>query len=162
MPCSLPELVVFRDLLQKPRSLVFSVEYIAAAEDGMGRLYARQSCAQRLPRILRTILYGDSHWEVDISGAHYELLRIGSKSFTLPPVRTLREHLYDVWKSTRFQEEEDEEVRKNVTPLIAGRGPPCSKLTYLRRILKGSPVSAGGPKIQVFLVLVFEEERLVI
>lgn len=47
----------------------FCVEYVAAASDGMGRLYARQSCAQRLPRTLRTILYGASHWEVDISGA---------------------------------------------------------------------------------------------
>ena len=73
-------------LFSRKGSKPFSVEYIAAAEDGMGRLYARQSCAQRLLRILRTILYGDSHWEVDISGAHYELLRIGSQSSTLPPV----------------------------------------------------------------------------
>lgn len=47
----------------------FCVEYVAPASECMGRLYARQSCAQRLPRTLRTILYGASHWEVDISGA---------------------------------------------------------------------------------------------
>ena len=56
------------------------VEYVSAALDGEGRLYARQSSAQRLPRMLRAILFGNTHKEVDISGAHYELIRLGAKS----------------------------------------------------------------------------------
>lgn len=52
------------------------VEYVSAALDGEGRLYARHSSAQRLPRLLRAILFGNTHKEVDISGAHYELIRL--------------------------------------------------------------------------------------
>ncbi len=52
-----------------------SVEYLTPSSDSKGRLYARQTCAQNLPRDLRLLLYGGSHREVDISGAHYELIR---------------------------------------------------------------------------------------
>ena len=41
------------------------VEYVSAAIDGEGRLYAGQSCAQRLPRMLRAILFGSTHTEVE-------------------------------------------------------------------------------------------------
>ena len=68
------------------------VEYVSAALDGEGRLYARHSSAQRLPRLLRAILFGNTHKEVDISGAHYELIRLGAKS-TLLPIGPLREAL---------------------------------------------------------------------
>ena len=43
------------------------VEYIAAAEDGLGRLYARQVSAQSLSREARCLLYGQTHKEVDMS-----------------------------------------------------------------------------------------------
>ena len=46
-----------------------SVEYLASSLDGEGRLYARHTCAQTLPRSLRLLLYGATHKEVDISGA---------------------------------------------------------------------------------------------
>ena len=52
-----------------------SVEYLASSMDGNGRLYARHTCARTLPRSLRLLLYGATHKEVDISGAHYELIR---------------------------------------------------------------------------------------
>ena len=52
-----------------------SVEYFASATDGKGRLYVRHCCAQTLPRDLRLLLYGATHKEVDMSGAHYELTR---------------------------------------------------------------------------------------
>ena len=64
-----------------------SVEYIAAASDGKGRLYARQLGAQRLPRDLRLLIYGETHMEVD---THYELTRKVCNTETLPPVRILR------------------------------------------------------------------------
>ena len=68
------------------------VEYLSAALDGEGRLYARHSSAQQLPRLVRTIFYGNTHKEIDISGAHYELIRLGAKS-NLMPIRPLRDAL---------------------------------------------------------------------
>ena len=68
------------------------VEYVSAAVDGEGRLYARHSSAQQLPRLVRTIFYGNTHKEIDISGAHYELIRLGAKS-NLMPIGPLRDAL---------------------------------------------------------------------
>ena len=74
-----------------------SVEYVSAAPDGRGRLYARQISAQTLPRELRLLAYGATHKEVDMSGAHYELIRAMCASESLPPVRTLRQKLRLAW-----------------------------------------------------------------
>ena len=60
-------------LATKKGSQMMSVEYVTPASDGRGRLYARQIGAQSLPRQLRLLIYGETHKEVDISGAHYEL-----------------------------------------------------------------------------------------
>ena len=68
------------------------VEYVSTAVDGEGRLYARHSSAQQLPRLVRTIFYGNTHKEIDISGAHYELIRLGARS-NLMPIGLLREAL---------------------------------------------------------------------
>ena len=67
------------------------VEYVAAAEDGHGRLYARQVSAQSLSRDARCLLYGQSHKEIDMSGAHYEILRRSIGAPTLPDIALLRE-----------------------------------------------------------------------
>ena len=66
------------------------VEYVSAALDGEGRLYARHSSAQQLPRLVRAIFYGNTHKEIDISGAHYELIRLGARS-NLMPIGPLRD-----------------------------------------------------------------------
>ena len=65
------------------------VEYVSAAIDGEGRLYARHSSAQPLPRLVRAILHGNTHKKVDISGAHYELIRLGAKAnlMSIGPLR---------------------------------------------------------------------------
>ena len=47
---------------------MMSVEYVTPANDGRGRLYARQIGAQSLPRQLRLLIDGDTHKEVDMSG----------------------------------------------------------------------------------------------
>ena len=52
-----------------------TVEYLTPANDASGRLYATQICAQKLPRELRLLIYGRTHKEVDLTGAHYELIR---------------------------------------------------------------------------------------
>ena len=77
-----------------------SVEYIASDADGRGRLYARHTCAQSLPtRGLRLLLYGATHKEVDMSGAHYELIRALCASRSLPSVHELRRWLQQLWSS---------------------------------------------------------------
>ena len=94
-------------------TVAYEVEYVAAAEDGEGRLYAQQTSAQCMPKDLRLLLFGDTHWEVDISGAHYELTRIGSKSQTLPCIRMLREWLYESFSSSD-ENGSQAEVQRNV------------------------------------------------
>ena len=83
----LRQLVTATQKLTKP----LCVEYIAAAEDGLGRLYARQVSAQSLTREARYLIYGQSHKEVDMSGAHYELLRRSVGTLRLPPIAQIRE-----------------------------------------------------------------------
>ena len=62
------------------------VEYVSSSVDGYGRVYARQVGAQLLPRDVRAMIYGKTHKEVDMTGAHYEILRRLSLSDTLPQV----------------------------------------------------------------------------
>ncbi len=83
----LRQLVTATQRLTKP----LCVEYVAAAEDGMGRLYARQISAQSLAREARYLLYGQTHKEVDMSGAHYEILRRCVGASQIPPIAQLRE-----------------------------------------------------------------------
>ena len=73
------------------------VEYIASSPDGSGRVYARQACVQLLPRSVRLLVYGRTHKEIDMSGAHYEIDRRLVQSPTLPPIDVLREQLRRVW-----------------------------------------------------------------
>ena len=84
-------------LATKKGSTAMSVEYVAAASDGKGRLYARQIGAQSLPRNLRLLMYGSTHKEVDMSGAHYELTRALCVSKTLPAISVLRNWLRHLW-----------------------------------------------------------------
>ena len=74
-----------------------TVEYLTPANDASGRLYATQICAQRLPRELRLLIYGSTHKEVDLTGAHYELIRAMTGSVTLPPTHLLRGRLRETW-----------------------------------------------------------------
>ena len=74
-----------------------TVEYLTPANDANGRLYATQICAQKLPRELRLLIYGRTHKEVDLTGAHYELIRALTGSVTLPPTSLLRDRLKATW-----------------------------------------------------------------
>lgn len=60
------------------------VKYLAGSADGKGRVYARQVSAQQLPRSV-PLVYGNTHKEVGMSGAHYEILRrlVGSNTLYL-------------------------------------------------------------------------------
>ena len=74
-----------------------TVEYLTPAKDASGRFYATQICAQKLLRDLRLLIYGSTHKEVDLTGAHYELIRAMTGSVTLPPTRSLRSRLKETW-----------------------------------------------------------------
>ena len=70
------------------------VEYVAAATDGHGRLYAKQFCAQYLSKQVRTFLYAQIH----MVGAHYELIRRFVNSSSLPHIEVLRTTLAAIWE----------------------------------------------------------------
>ena len=65
-------------------TIPLTVEYLTPANDASGRLYATQVCAQKLPRELRLLIYAITQKEVDLTGAHYELIRAMTGSVTLP------------------------------------------------------------------------------
>ena len=83
-----------------------TVEYLTPANDASGRLYATQICAQRLPRELRLLIYGSTHKEVDLTGAHYELIRAMTGSVTLPPTHLLRGRLKETWAGDQVADPE--------------------------------------------------------
>ena len=62
-----------------------------------GRFYSVGNAAQRLPRQVRLLLFGNSHWEIDISGAHYELMRRQCRAaevhLSLLPITQMRSYL---------------------------------------------------------------------
>ena len=88
-----------RSLVLATRNLTTSltVEYLTPANDASGRLYATQLCAQKLPRELRLLIYWSTHKEIDLTGAHYELIRAMTGSVTLPPTMVLRNRLKTTW-----------------------------------------------------------------
>ena len=77
-----------------------TVGYKRSSCDGRGRFYPVGPAAQLLPRKVRLFLFGHSHCEIDISGAHYELTRRccaqAGVHGSLPPIRKLREWLQAV------------------------------------------------------------------
>ncbi len=96
------------------------VEYIASAEDGWGRVYARQVCAQQLPRDVRVMVDGCTHKEVDMSGAHYEIIRRLVQSNTLPPIHVLREQLLALWQGHSIEQCKDKIKRFPIRVINAG------------------------------------------
>lgn len=76
-----------------------TVEYVASATDGAGRVYAKQACAQM--EVIRAYLFAKNHQEVDIVGAHYELIRRHSHASSLPPISQLRRQLELIWEGNR-------------------------------------------------------------
>ena len=69
--------------------------YHPTALDDEGRYYATSPSAQNLPKPLRLLLFGNTHAEVDITGAHYELIRRLTAS-QLPPTLDLRNSISDL------------------------------------------------------------------
>ena len=112
----LSQIVLATQKLTKP----MLVEYVASSVDGHGRVYARQAGAQLLPRHIRAWVYGKTHKEVDMTGAHYEILRRLSQSATLPQVSVLRERLQQIWESASADHLDDEVKRFPMRIINAG------------------------------------------
>ena len=103
----LSQIVLATQKLTKP----MVVEYVASSVDGQGRVYARQVGAQQLPKDVRALVYGRTHKEVDMTGAHYEILRRVSQSTSLPCVTPLRDRLRQVWSHAGVEQLERFPIR---------------------------------------------------
>ena len=107
------QLTLLRQLVTATGKLTkaLCVGYIAAAEDGLRRLYARQVSAQSLSRDARCLLYGQTHKEIDMSGAHYEILRRAWRfldkktdyAFVAGDFNGLDKHLPQLWEKLLLQ-----------------------------------------------------------
>ena len=106
------------------------VEYVAAATDGNGRLYAKQSCAQHLPKPVRAFIYAQAHQEVDMAGAHYELIRRYVNSSSLPHIELLRATLADIWGEDACVESEN--IIKMFPVRVINAGAPAT-LRFLQK-----------------------------
>ena len=71
-----------------------TVHYRPTTMAPLGRLYAIESAAQTLPKPLRMLLFGTTHAEIDITGAHYEIVRRFSRTADLLPIMALRQWLH--------------------------------------------------------------------
>ena len=96
--------------------------------DGLGgRFYSVGNAAQRLPRQVRLLLFGNSHWEIDISGAHYELMRRQCKMdevhLALQPIAQMRDYLRGALQ-TYIAEDEIGPLVKTWPPVIINSATP--------------------------------------
>ena len=70
-----------------------SVLYRPTSTDSYGRLYCSPLGAQKLPKTLRSLLFGRTHYEVDLTGSHYQFFsRLASTllQLSLPSVVDFR------------------------------------------------------------------------
>ena len=160
-------------LRQRPHYKFISLDYIASAVAAShrltvgykptidafgGRYYAVGNTAQRLPRQVRLLLFGSSHWEIDISGAHYELMRRHCKTaavhLDLPPIAQARERLRDAI-STQFAGGDVEPLVKTWPLVIINSATPQEAVEYLRKRLIGEP----PPSLVCFAREVFAASR---
>ena len=108
-----------------------------------GRYYAVGSTAQRLPRQVRLLLFGSSHWEIDISGAHYELMRRLCKTaavhLDLPPIAQARMCLRDAIRD-QIAGGDIEQLVKTWPLVIINSATPQEAVEYLRKRLISEPL----------------------
>ena len=92
--------------------------------------YAKQSCAQHLPKPARAFIYAQAHQEVDMAGAHYELIRRYVNSSSLPHIELLRTTLADIWGEDACVESEN--IIKMFPVRVIHAGAPAT-LRFLQR-----------------------------
>ena len=107
-----------------------------------GRFYSVGNAAQRLPRQVRLLLFGNSHWEIDISGAHYELMRRQCRAaevhLSLLPITQMRSYLT---RALRAQiAETDTSLLVKTWPLvIINSATPQEAIEYLNKRTQMAP-----------------------
>ena len=76
------------------QSSSYTVKYHRTSQDDMGRIYPTTFAAQALPRSLRLVLFASTHSEIDMWGAHYEIVRRFGPPNDLNHVTQIREWLF--------------------------------------------------------------------
>ena len=74
-----------------------AITYRPTSPDRKGRLYPSPLGAQRLPRAIRTLLFGSTHYEIDLIGSHYQLFQkfaLSLLQIPLPSIQDLRSLLH--------------------------------------------------------------------
>ena len=119
-----------------------SVGYKPTVDSTGGRFYSVGNAAQRLPRQVRLLLFGNSHWEIDISGAHYELMRRQCRAaevhLSLLPITQMRSYLT---RALRAQiAETDISLLVKTWPLvIINSAAPQEAIEYLNKRIQMEP-----------------------
>ena len=119
-----------------------SVGYKPTVDALGGRFYSVGNAAQRLPRQVRLLLFGNSHWEIDISGAHYELMRRQCKleevHLTLQPVVQMRNYLREALRAY-IAEDEIGSLVKTWPLVILNSATPQEAIEYLKKRIQVEP-----------------------
>ena len=119
-----------------------NVGYKPTVDSMGGRFYSVGNAAQRLPRQVRLLLFGNSHWEIDISGAHYELMRRQCRAaevhLSLLPITQMRSYLT---RALRAQiAETDISLLVKTWPLvIINSATPQEAIEYLNKRIQIEP-----------------------
>ena len=113
-----------------------SVGYKPTVDALGGRFYSVGNAAQRLPRQVRLLLFGNSHWEIDISGAHYELMRRQCKTaevhLALQPIAQMRDYLKGALRA-HVAEDETGPLVKTWPLVIINSATPQEAIEYLKK-----------------------------
>ena len=72
-------------------------------------------------------IYGSTHKEVDLTGAHYELIRAMTGSVTLPPTHLLRGRLRETWAGDQVADPDPSLAEVKMLPIrIINSGAACA------------------------------------
>ena len=116
-----------------------SVGYKPTVDAFGGRFYSVGNAAQRLPRQVRLLLFGNCHWEIDISGAHYELMRRQCKAaevhLALLPIAQARAYLRGAFWA-HIAEDEVGPLVKTWPLVIINSATPQEAIEYLKKRLQ--------------------------
>ena len=119
-----------------------SVGYKPTVDALGGRFYSVGNAAQRLPRQVRLLLFGNSHWEIDISGAHYELMRRQCKMdeahLALQPIAQMRDSLKGTLQAY-IAEDEIGPLVKTWPLVIINSATPQEAIEYLKKRIQAEP-----------------------
>ena len=120
-----------------------SVGYKPTVDALGGRFYSVGNAAQRLPRQVRLLLFGNSHWEMDISGAHYELMRRQCKTaevhLALLPIAQVRDYLRGALRA-HIAENEIGPLAKTWPLIIINSATPQEAIEYLKKRIQNGAV----------------------